>query len=140
MSICPGRRHVSRAPVTALLVAGALLAGCDVSGGYEIVERPATLLASDAPGPADTLPAVTRLRGEPPYPCARLLPGVEARWRGDTLLVVQREDVVRRTDAFCVPYNAAARTTGIERAARVYPAEPHGELPGYAGWRLAAGD
>jgi len=117
-----------------------LLLGCDGGSGYEIVERPSVSLALAAgPGASDTLPTIAVAGEDIPYPCARLLEGVEAEWRVDTLLVTQREvpaNSRRRPRVFCVPFNAAARTEGVERTAREYPAYPHGEQPGYSGWRV----
>ncbi len=93
-------------------------------------------MAAPTPAPSDTLPSIRVVGGDTPYPCARILPGAEASWQGDTLLVTQREAERGpvRARVFCVPYNVPARTEGVERTARMYPPQPNGELPGYGGW------
>jgi hypothetical protein len=109
---------------------------CDGSRGYEVIENGELRLAVVAQAPSDTLPSIHVVGDATPYPCARILPGAEASWQGDTLLVTQREAdrAGVRMRVFCIPYNVPARTEGVESTSRVYPAQPNGELPGYAGW------
>lgn len=118
-----------------VLLAGSAVA-CDAGGGYEVVERDQMVLALAAPSAADTLPTISTVRDAGNYPCARLLPGAEASWQSDTMVVRQTEASGGRAGArvFCVPYNVPARTQGVESTERTYPPQPHGEEPGYAGW------
>ncbi len=142
------RRHATLAPgrpgsAGARPFARALLAGlglllalgaCGDAGGYEIADAPRLQLAAVAPPAAsDTVPTIVRAVGPGPYRCARLVSGTEAELRRDTLVVRQSAD--ERRAPFCIPFNLPVRTEGIEATARRYPAEPHGDLPGYRGWR-----
>lgn len=121
-------------PIVALAALSA--SACDGSRGYDVIESGEPRLAMAAPAPSDTLPSIRVIGDATPYPCARILPGAEASWQGDTLLVTQHEAErgTVRMRVFCVPYNVPARTEGVERTARTYPAQPNGELPGYGGW------
>lgn len=128
--------------ICALLLTGAPLLGCDAVGGrgYEVVERSELALADaarSAPGPADTLLTIARA-GEVGYECVRILPGAAAEWRADTMLVTQRE-AGGQERYYCVPFNVSARTQGVEATARVYPADPNGDEPGYDGWIVRRG-
>lgn len=121
---------------TAALLITLSATACNRDGGYDVVDRAELTLAAAAPMPNDTVPSIRVVGDETVYPCARILPGADATWQGDTLLVTQRELTGRaaRARVFCVPYNVPARTEGVESTSRTYPPQPHGDQPGYGGW------
>lgn len=124
------------APPVAALIALLVALGCGDVRGYEVAEQPPASFAvapDPAPTASDTVPTIVRAGSRPAYDCARLVRGARSELRGDTLIVQQAAG--QPSSPYCIPYNLPVRTAGMEATARLYPAEPHGALPGANGWR-----